>query len=58
MLFPTWRTLETLAGLQTLAAVIGAFQDRAVEPILAKLDISGGRFRPLMPGDPGYEEAE
>jgi 8-oxo-dGTP pyrophosphatase MutT (NUDIX family) len=58
MLFPTWRTLETLAELDTLDAVTEAFRGREVEPILAKLDTSGGRFRPLMPGDPGYDEAE
>jgi 8-oxo-dGTP pyrophosphatase MutT (NUDIX family) len=58
MLFPTWQTIETLAELRTLDAVIEAFAGREIEPILAKLDTSGGRFRPLMPGDPGYEEAE
>ncbi len=57
MLYPTWRTLETLAGFETLAGALESLRVKPVEPILAKLEVRGDRFLPLMPGDPGYEAA-
>ncbi|MCG8468441.1 MAG: NUDIX domain-containing protein [Gemmatimonadetes bacterium] len=57
MLFPTRKTLERLAGFETVDGAFEALRDRAVEPILAKLDIRGDHIRPVMPGDDGYEEA-
>jgi 8-oxo-dGTP pyrophosphatase MutT (NUDIX family) len=57
MLYPTWKTLETLAGFETLEAALGSLRVGPIEPILAKLEVRGDRFLPLMPGDLGYEEA-
>jgi 8-oxo-dGTP pyrophosphatase MutT (NUDIX family) len=57
MLYPTWKTLEALAGFDTLRGALESLGRRKVEPILAKLEVRGDRFLPLMPGDPGYEEA-
>lgn len=58
MLFPTWKTLEMLTGFETLRAALQSLGEGDVESILAKLEVRGDRFLPLMPGDPGYEEAQ
>ena len=57
LLFPTRKTLERLAGFTSLHDAFEVLRGKSVEPILAKLDLSGDRIRPLMPGDEGYEEA-
>lgn len=56
MLFPTRVTLERLAGFGSLPRALAALGGRRVEPVLAKLDTRGGRIRPLMPGDEGYDD--
>ena len=58
MLFPTWKTLETLAGHRSLEEALSAMRAATVRTVTPKLEVSGGSVRPLMPGDPGYEEAE
>ena len=57
MLFPTWKTLETLAGFVDLDAALRALRSRPVETVRPRLRVAGGRVSPLMPGDPGYEDA-
>ncbi len=57
MLFPTWKTLETLARYETVEATIAACGGRDVRPVTPRLEVQGDRVRPLVPGDPGYEEA-
>lgn len=57
MLFPTRKTLEGLAGFATLEEAVAGLGARPVHPILAKLSMRGGSPRPLMPGDPGYDDA-
>jgi len=56
MLFPTRKTLDRLSGFASLETAFEALRGKQVEPVLAKLDMSGDQIRPLMPGDPGYEE--
>jgi len=56
MLFPTRKTLDRLSEFDSLENAFQALGGKRVEPILAKLDMRGDRIRPLMPGDPGYEE--
>lgn len=58
MLYPTLRTVITLADFGALDDAFASLEGRAVEPILAKLLIRGDSIRPVMPGDPGYEEGE
>lgn len=57
MLFPTRKTLEGLAGFEALGDAVAGLGARAVHPILAKLSMRGDTLRPLMPGDPGYDDA-
>lgn len=56
MLFPTRKTLERLTSFETLESAFEALREIHVQPTLAKLDLRGGQIRPLMPGDPGYDE--
>lgn len=58
MLFPTLHTLDDLAGFDDLEAVLEAYAEREVEPIRPRLLVRGGDVKPVMPGEPGYEEAE
>ena len=57
MLFPTWKTLERLSVYRGLEDALRDLRGRRVEPILARIIVEGDRIRPVMPGDPGYEEA-
>ncbi len=57
MLFPTRKTLDRLSAFESLETAFEALRGKLVEPILAKLDMRGERIRPLMPGDPGYEQS-
>ena len=56
MLYPTLKTMETLAGFKSLEAAFEAFSSRRVEPIFARLIVRGDEIRPVMPGDPDYEQ--
>lgn len=56
MLFPTWKTLEQLGRFESLEEALEALRSRPVEPVRPRLVLEeGGRVRPVMPGDPGYE---
>lgn len=57
MLLPTRRTLERLAGFESLAGALEALGRASVEPWLAKLEVTESGVRPLMPGDAGYDDA-
>lgn len=56
MLFPTWKTLRQLAEYRGMGEAVAALSGRSVEPIQARLIVEGGKVRPVMPGDPGYED--
>ena len=57
LLFPTRRTLEDLARFGALDEAIGAYSDQEVEPVLPRLLVKGDSVVPVLPGDPGFEEA-
>ncbi len=57
MLFPTWKTLEMLSRYESVEATIAARRGREVRPVTPRLELRGDRVLPLVPGDPGYEEA-
>ena len=57
MLFPTRRTLQSLAAEEDLDALILRCQGRLPEPIEPRLVVQGNSVRPVLPGDPEYDEA-
>lgn len=58
MLFPTRVTLQTLSGFATIEAVFDEYATRAVEPLTPRLLIREDSIRPVLPGDPEYEDAD
>lgn len=57
MLFPTRRTLQGLAAEEDLDALIRSCHGRLPEPIEPRLVVQEGSVRPVLPGDPEYDEA-
>lgn len=57
MLFPTWKTLDRLAAFPSLAAALEGLRAAEVEEMTPRLEVEGDAVRPLLPGDPGYDEA-
>lgn len=57
MLFPTRTTLGSLAGYESLDALYEACRRQKVEPITPRLLIRGDSVRPVLPGDPDWDEA-
>lgn len=49
MLFPTWKTLESLGGYRTLEEALRAMETREVRPILPTLRMREGRLVPVLP---------
>jgi len=58
MLFPTRVTLQALAEFDSVEQMTSVFATRRVEPLTPRLLIKGNSIRPVLPGDPGYEEAD
>lgn len=58
MIFPTVKTLEELATYATAADVMAACAGREVVTQLPRVVSIDGEPRVLLPGDPGYAEAE
>lgn len=59
MILPTERNLETLVGLADARQAWESAKDIVgMQPILPKMVIRNGRLEALLPGEPGYEEAE
>jgi recombination protein RecT len=58
MLFPTRRTLQALAGEADLARLIAKCHARVPQPIEPRLLVRGDVVRPVLPGDPEYDEAD
>lgn len=57
MLFPTRKTLETLARFGTLEDALETLRRRGVETVRPRLLVTGEGVEPVLPGDRGYEEA-
>jgi 8-oxo-dGTP pyrophosphatase MutT (NUDIX family) len=57
LVFPTIKHLEALVPFASSREVLDAVGDR-VEPVLPKVVGEGPVRRILMPGEPGYEDAE
>jgi 8-oxo-dGTP pyrophosphatase MutT (NUDIX family) len=58
MLFPTRSTLQALCGEPDLARLLERFRGHEPEPVEPRLLVRGDTVRPVLPGDPEYEEAE
>jgi len=59
MILPTEKTLEYLAGFHTSREAWESVDETGdVTPVLPRLVMRRGRPEPLLPGDPGYGEAE
>ena len=57
MLYPTRKTAERLAEHRDLGRAMEAFRRAEVEPVLPRLLVDGDAVVPVLPGEPGYEEA-
>ena len=57
MLFPTRRTLQALAGEADLARLLEKFEGHEPEGVEPRLLVRGDSVRPVLPGDPEYDEA-
>ena len=57
MLFPTRVTLESVSNHRDLDALIASFTDAEIEPVTPRLLVRGDSVRPVLPGDPMFEEA-
>lgn len=57
LLYPTRKTLESLAAATSLEAVLRELRGCPVEAARPRLLVEGDRVLPVLPGDPRYEEA-
>lgn len=58
MLFPTRVTLQALSEFAAIDGVFERYSTHRVEPVTPRLLIRGDSIRPVLPGDPEYEEAD
>lgn len=58
MLFPTRVTLQALSEFAAMESVFERYATHSVEPVTPRLLIRGDSIRPVLPGDPEYEEAD
>jgi 8-oxo-dGTP pyrophosphatase MutT (NUDIX family) len=58
LMFPTIKHLEQLAGYGSVEEALGDARAREVEPIQPRVLVRDGQGEVLLPGEPGYEEAE
>ena len=57
MLYPTRKTMAELARFGSLDEAFETFRRRRVEPVRPRLRVEEGRVVPVLPGEPGYDEA-
>ena len=57
MLFPTRRTLQALSAEKDLDVLLERLEGHEPEGIEPRLLVRGDTVRPVLPGDPEYEEA-
>ncbi len=58
MLFPTRVTLQDLFEFKSVGEMVTTFHDRRIEPLTPRLLIREDSIRPVLPGDPEYDEAD
>jgi len=58
MLFPTWKTLESLTGHTSLEDALARMRATAVRSVTPKLTVTGETVRPVLPDEPGYDEGD
>lgn len=58
MLFPTRVTLERLATDESLDGLLERYAHLDVQPVMPRLVVSGDIVRPVLPGDPLFEDAK
>lgn len=58
MLFPTRVTLQALAEFGSVDEMFEVFGSRCIEKLTPRLLIRGDTVRPVLPGDPDYDEAD
>ena len=58
LVFPTIKQLEALLGFATVEQALSAARSQPVEPILPRFTVVDGEPQVLLPGDPGYEQAQ
>ncbi len=58
MLFPTRSTLQELAGEPDLARLLEKYRSHVPQPMEPRLLVRGDSVRPVLPGEPGYEDAD
>lgn len=59
LVFPTIKHLEELSSLESVADVLETASSRRIQPIEPRVALDkGGVARVLLPGEPGYEEAQ
>jgi 8-oxo-dGTP pyrophosphatase MutT (NUDIX family) len=58
LVFPTIKQLERLLPYRTSAEALAAAREAPIEAILPKVIGSGDARRVVLPGEPGYEDAE
>jgi len=58
MLFPTRVTLQALPVIRSVGEMFEVFGARSIETLTPRLLIRGDTVRPVLPGDPEYDEAD
>ena len=58
MLFPTRITLQSLVDFSSVEEMVTVFHARRIKPVTPRLLIRGNSIRPVLPGDPEYEDAD
>ena len=58
LVFPTIKQLEALLEYATVEQALTAARSQTVEPILPRFTVVDGEPQVLLPGDPGYEQAQ
>ncbi|HEV2360293.1 MAG TPA: hypothetical protein VGS21_01185, partial [Acidimicrobiales bacterium] len=59
LIFPTIKNLEAIARFASVDELLAAAtRASAVEPMLPRVSVEGHGLRILLPGDPGYADAD
>lgn len=58
MLFPTRVTLQGLAEFGSVEEMVTVCRSKRIEPLTPRLLISENSIRPVLPGDPDYDQAD
>ena len=58
LVFPTIKTLEQLSGFESATALLDFARGREVVAVEPRVVMSGEQARILLPGEPGYDDAQ